>query len=223
MSTLRRSWDDGSCPNGDSCWWASPTTSNRETRRNSDRSHLLMRHLLFSLGGPGGTSVAPVGLGRDHRLGNELPAVELVDVCLTISIDLALLVVVDTRGFLHAIIRGVVCTSKLVVDLKLRRGMLPLLVVIVEHAFALIVGNIDALQRVKHGCHNLLCDFICIGTLVDLEQMSKLAHGSILVTDDLVKAFDVTFLMVRHLVGVDLLLYEPESPDLVTEWIVPDE
>ena len=61
------------------------------------------------------------------------------------------------------------CASELVVELKLFRGMLPLLVVIVQYAFALIVGNINALQSVEHGCHNLLCDVICIGTLVELE------------------------------------------------------
>ena len=53
--------------------------------------------------------------------------------------------VVDDRIYLHGIIRGVVSTSELVVDLKLCRGMLPLLTVVVEHAFALIVGNINAL------------------------------------------------------------------------------
>ena len=53
--------------------------------------------------------------------------------------------------------------------------------------------------------------------------MSKLVHGSILVTDDLVKAFDVTFLMVRQLVVVGMLVCEPESPGLVTEWIVTGE
>ena len=96
---------------------------------------MLLRRLLFSFGGPDRTSVAPIGLGRDHRFGNELPTVALVDACLTISIDLALVVVVDTRAWRHAIICGVVCASELAVELKLRRGMLPLLTVVVELHF----------------------------------------------------------------------------------------
>ena len=50
--------------------------------------------------------------------------------------------------------------------------------------------------------------------------MSKLVHGSILVEDDLVEAFDVTFLMVRQLVGVVMVRCDPESPGRVTQWIV---
>ena len=155
-----------------------------------------MRRLLFRFDGPVGTSVAPIGLGRVHRLGNELPAVALVDSCLVIRIDLALVVVVDARVCLHAIILGVVCASELAVELKLRRGMLPLLVVIVQHAFALIVVNINALQSVEHGCHSLFRGVICIGTLVDLEQMSKLVDDSILVANGLVTTFDVSRLSV---------------------------
>ena len=150
MSVIRRSWDDGNCHDGDRYRWSRPTTPASGTRRSRDRSHLLMRRLLFSFGGPDRTSVAPIGLGRGHRLGNELPAVALVDTCLVIIIDLSLVVVVDARTCLQAIIRGVVCASELAVELKLRRGMLPLLDVIVQHAFALIVGNINALQSVEH-------------------------------------------------------------------------
>ena len=180
--------------------------------------------MLFSLRGPCRTSVAPIGLGRGHRLGNELPTVALVDACLAINIHLTLVVVVDSRVCLHSIIRGVVCASELAVEVKLRRGMLPFLAVIVQHAFALIVGNINSLQNVEHGCRGLLRVVICIGALVELEQMSKLVvHDRILVVNDLVKAFDVTFLMVRQLVGVGMMLYKPESPGLVTEWIVAGE
>ncbi len=50
--------------------------------------------------------------------------------------------------------------------------------------------------------------------------MSKLVHGSILVVDGLIKAFDVTFLMVRQFVVVGILRCEPESPGRVTQWIV---
>ena len=50
--------------------------------------------------------------------------------------------------------------------------------------------------------------------------MSKLVDGSILVVNDLVKTFDVVFLMVRQLVVVGMLFWSPESPGLVTEWIV---
>ena len=47
-----------------------------------------------------------------------------------------------------------------------------------------------------YDCHNLFRGVICIGTLVELEEMSKLVDDSILVEDDLVEKFDVTFLMV---------------------------
>jgi hypothetical protein len=50
--------------------------------------------------------------------------------------------------------------------------------------------------------------------------MSELVDGSILVTNGLIKSFDVTFLMVRQLVVVGMLRCEPESPDRVKEWIV---
>ncbi len=94
-----------------------------------------MRRLCFSLGGPDGTSVTTIGLGRGRRLANEMSVVALVDACLTVSIDLTLVVVVDTRTCRHAIIGEVVsqCTSELVVELKLRRVMLPFLAIIVEH------------------------------------------------------------------------------------------
>jgi hypothetical protein len=83
--------------------------------------------------------------------------------------------------------------------------MLPLLAKVVEHTLALIVGNINALQSVEHRCHSLWRGVICIGTLVEIEKMSKLVDCNILVTDGLVEGFDVTFLMVRQLVGIDML------------------
>ena len=58
-------------------------------------------------------------------------------------------------------------------------------------------------------------DVICIGTLVDLEQMSKLVNGSILVVNGLIKSFDVTFLMVGQLVGVGMLRYESVTQGVV--------
>ena len=135
----------------DSCGWARPTTPTSGAWRSSGRSHLLLRRLLFLLSGPGSTSVAPVGLGRGRRLRNELPAVALVDACLAVSIDLALVVIVDARTCLHAVVGGVVCASKCEVELKLRRGVLPLLDIIVEHTLGLIVGNVDALQSTENG------------------------------------------------------------------------
>ena len=39
----------------------------------------------------------------------------------------------------------------------------------------------------------------------------------------MVEGFDVTFLMFRQLVVVGILLYETETPVLVTEWIVAGE
>ena len=91
-----------------------------------------MRRLLFRLGGPGSTSVTPVGLGCVHRFRNELTVVVLVDTCLTASIDLVLVVVVDVRTCRHDVVGGVVCASKFAVELKLRRGVLPLLDIIVD-------------------------------------------------------------------------------------------
>ena len=70
----------------------------------------------------------------------ELLTVALVDDCLAISIDLALVVVVDDRACRHAIIRGVVCVSELAVELKLRRSVLPFLAIVIEHTLVLIVG-----------------------------------------------------------------------------------
>jgi hypothetical protein len=169
------SWDDDGRHNGDSGKWARPTTSASGSRKSRDLIHLLLRHLFFSLDGPDGTSVEPIGLGRDHRFGNELPSVALVDACLTIGIDLTL--IYDT-------------------------------------------GNINTLQRVEHGCHTLLCDVMCIGTLVELEQMSELVDVSILAAKGLIKAFDVTFLMVRQLVGVGMLWYESGSPGPDKQWKV---
>ncbi len=69
------------------------------------------------------------------------------------------------------------------------------------------VDNINVLQRVEHGFHSLLSVVICIGTLVELEQMSRseLVDGGILVTNGLIKAFDVTFLMVQQLVVVGMM------------------
>ena len=50
--------------------------------------------------------------------------------------------------------------------------------------------------------------------------MSKLVDGSILVTNGLIKAFDVAFLMVQQLVCVGMLHYDPETPGVVCQWIV---
>ena len=50
--------------------------------------------------------------------------------------------------------------------------------------------------------------------------MSKLVHVRILVTDVLIKAFDVTFLMVRQLVGVGILWYESGSFGPDKQWKV---
>ncbi len=82
---------------------------------------------------------------RHQWLGNELSTVAFVDTCLSVSIDLSLVVVEDVRTCLHGIIGGVVCASEFKVDLKLRRSVLPFLGIIVEHTLGLIVGNVDTL------------------------------------------------------------------------------
>ena len=41
-----------------------------------------------------------------------------------------------------------------------------------------------------------------------------------MVTDGLVEAFDVAFLMIRQLVDVDMLRCDPETPGSVCQWIV---
>ena len=83
----------------------------------------------------------------------------------------------------------------------------------------MIIGNVDTLQHVENGCHGLLSGIICVATLVKFEQLFQLLIGSILVTDGLVESFDVTFLMFRQLVGIGILLCDPETPGLVTQWI----
>ena len=113
--------------------------------------------------------------------------------------------------------------SKFAVEVKLCRGVLPLLTIIVEHTLGLIVRNVDSLQSAENGCHGLLIDLIYIATLVMLEQLFKLLNYIILVTDGLVETFDVTFLMFRHLVGVGILLSDLETPGIVTQWIVAGE
>ena len=50
--------------------------------------------------------------------------------------------------------------------------------------------------------------------------MSEIVDGIILVANGLIKSFDVTFLMVRQLVVVDMLRCEPESLGEVNQWIV---
>ena len=102
MNDLRRSWDDGDYHDGDICRWVRPTTPISGARRSRDHSHLLLRRLLFSFGGPDRTSVAPIGLGRYHRVGNELSAVAqlLVDTFLAISIDLTLVIKTFDVAFL---------------------------------------------------------------------------------------------------------------------------
>ena len=55
------------------------------------------------------------------------------------------------------------------------------------------------------------------------EQLFKFLNVSILVTDGLVEGFDVTLLMFRQLVVVGILICDPETPGLVTKWIVAGE
>ena len=144
----------------------------------------------------------------------------LVDVCLDVNIELALVVVVDVRTCRHVVVGGVVCESKFAVDFDLRRCVFPLLVIIVEHTLGLIVDNVDALPSVENGCHDRVSGFICIATLVKFKQLFKLLNDSILVTDGLVEGFDVIFLVIRQLVVVGIQLFDPETPGLVTQWIV---
>ena len=113
--------------------------------------------------------------------------------------------------------------SKFAVEVKLCRGVLPLLTIIVERTLGSIVDNVDTLQKTENGCHDHLNGFICIHTLVKFEQLFNLMDGSILVTDGLVEGFDATFLMFRQLVVVGILFCDPETPGLVTRWIVAGE
>ncbi len=84
-----------------------------------DRSHLLLSHLLFGLGGPDNAAFAPVGLGRSCQFGNKLTVITLVDTCFAVTIDLALIVVVDAGTCCHTFMVGVVCARKFAVELKL--------------------------------------------------------------------------------------------------------
>ena len=57
----------------------------------------MLRHVLLGLVSPDSAALAPVGLGRSRRRGDELSAIALVDACFTVSVDLALVVVVDAE------------------------------------------------------------------------------------------------------------------------------
>ena len=101
------------------------------------------------------------------------------------------------------------CARKFAVELKLRRGVFPFLDIIVEHTLGLIIDNEDALQGVERCGQGRLNDLICIFQLVDV---------STLVTGCLVESFDVTFLMLRQVGGIGMVLCESETPGLVTQW-----
>ena len=93
---------------------------------------MLMRHVLFGLGSPDNAALTPVGLGRSHRLGDELTAIAFVDDCFAVSVDLTLVVVVDAGTCCHAFVVGVVRARESVVELKLSGSMFPLLPEIVQ-------------------------------------------------------------------------------------------
>jgi hypothetical protein len=111
-----------------------PTISESVLRTvgSRDRSHLLLRHLLFGLGSPVSAAFTPVGFVRDSRLGNELAAIALLDTCFTVGVDLALVVVVDAGTFIHAFVVGVVRARESTVELKLHDIMLPFLSKIIQ-------------------------------------------------------------------------------------------
>ena len=70
LSALRRSRDDGNCHDGDSCGWTMPTISAALTlgsRGSRGHRHLLRRHVLFGLVGPGSAVLVSVGLGHSRR------------------------------------------------------------------------------------------------------------------------------------------------------------
>ena len=64
---------------------------------------------------------------------------------------------------------GVECVSKFAVDLKLLRGVLPLLTIIVEHTLGFIVDNVESLQSTENGWHDRLSALICVDTLMKFE------------------------------------------------------
>jgi hypothetical protein len=88
--------------------------------------------MLFELHDPGSAALAPVGLGHSHRLGDKLSTIALVDTCFTVSIDLALVVLIDAGTCCQAFVDGVVRASKFAVDLRLSGSMLLLLPKIVQ-------------------------------------------------------------------------------------------
>ena len=64
---------------------------------------------------------------------------------------------------------------------------------------------------------------LCVDILVKFEQLFKLLDDSILVTDNVVEGFDVTFLMFRQLGVIGMVIYDPEDPVFVTQRIVAGE
>jgi hypothetical protein len=90
LSTLRRSWEDGNCRDGDSCGWARPTTISavRLGAHGSSGRHSL-RSLLpcgFGLGDRTTSSLVSFGLGDGIR--DDLAACAFISGKLTLGIDL---------------------------------------------------------------------------------------------------------------------------------------
>ena len=105
----------------------------------------------------------------------------------------------------------------------LNTSSLNILLVICSNTLGLIVVNIETLQSAENGCHVRLGGLICVDTLVMFEQLFKVLDVSILVVDDLVEGFDVTFFMFRQLGGIGMLLCDSETPVFVTQRIVAGE
>ncbi len=125
------------------------TAARLRARGGRGRSHLLMRHLLFGLGGPGSTAFAPVDLGRGSGLRHELTAIVLVDTSFAVSVDLALVVVIDSGTCSHVFVVGVVRAREFAVELKLCGSMLPFLSKII------FPGTVESLA------HPYTCAFSC--------------------------------------------------------------
>ena len=86
--------------------------------------------------------------------------------------------------------------SKLVVELKLSRGVLPLLTVVINHAFGVFVCNIETLQSTDDSFHSVLGGVIWLDHLVGFEEMFERIDWSVLVTPDDVELLHVEFIMI---------------------------
>ena len=66
--------------------------------------------------------------------------------------------------------------------------------------FICITVNVEALDGVDHGYHDIFSGLVCFESLVMFEELFNVLDVRILVTEDLIKPFDTAFFVVRKIV-----------------------